>query len=502
MRLPLWGVALAIFALALALRLPKLNLRPFHADEAVHAEKFRQIWKEWDRRTYRYDPNEFHGPTIYYAALPSVLVSGRKTFATLEEADLRRTIAIAGAALSPLLLLFRRRIAPGALLWAGLFLALSPSLVFYSRYYIQEVFLVGFTLLFLAFASRGQPIAAGLAAGAMIATKETAVLSLGAAVVSWLAVRGGFKTLPWRAIGIGAGVAVVTAYIILSGLFTSPTAPLGYFQTFTPWLKRAGGGGEALHAHPWLYYLQSYFWQVTPTRPIWTEGFLALLGIAGAVFGRKSPEVRFLSIFTILLTVGYAAIPYKTPWCGLNFLAPLAILAGIGAYELLSRPKSKIIKALLALPLLAGSAHLGWLAYQTNYVYYTDRYNPYVYSPTLPDAQNLARRIERMASTHPDGEHITIKVISRDDYCWPLPWYLRRFEKVGYWSGTVPADPNAPLVLASPKFEEALTKKLPNHEIKGMHGLRLGVFYDLFVEKSLWESYRKRYGDSVDDEEY
>lgn len=499
MRLPLWGVALAIFALALALRLPKLNLRPFHADEAVHAAKFRDIW---EKGKYQYDPNEFHGPTIYYAALPTVGVSGHKTFGDLEEADLRRAIAIVGAALSPLLLLLYRRIAPGALLWAGLFLALSPSLVFYSRYFIQEVFLVGFTLLFLAFASRGQPIAAGLAAGIMIATKETAVLTLGAGLVSWLAVRGGFKSLPWKSLGIGTGVAVITAYIILSGFFSSPAAPLGYFKTYTPWLNRAGGGGEGQHAHPWWDYLQRYFWQVTPTRPIWTEGFLALLGLIGAVLTRKSPEARFLGIFTLLLVIGYTAIPYKTPWCGLNFLAPLVVLAGIGANELISRPESKAIKALFACLLAIGSAHLGWLAYQTNYVYYTDRYNPFVYSPTLPDAQELTKRMERLAQGHPDGTKMTIKIVSRDGYYWPLPWYLRRFENIGYWSGAVPTDPNAPLVLASPKFEETLMEKLPNHEIKGMHGLRLGVFYDLFVEKRLWESYRKRYGSSVDDEEY
>jgi uncharacterized protein (TIGR03663 family) len=494
MRLSLWGVALALFFLALALRLPRLDNRPFHADEAVHAAKFRDVW---EGKGYRYDPDEFHGPTLYYAALPGVALRGHRTFGELTEADLRHAPAVFGAALCLFPLLLHRRIGSGGALWAGAFLALSPSLVFYSRYYIQEVFLIGFTLLFLSFAPRDRPILAGLAAGLMLATKETAALTFFAAGTGWLIVRGGGKRLPWKALGQGAAVAALTAYVVLSGFFSHPDAPLGYVMSYVPWLKRAGGA--ELHVLPWWDYLARYFWSLTPRRPLWTEGFLLILGILGATLGRKRAEVRFLALFCAIQLIAYSTIPYKTPWCGLNFIAPLALLAGIGGAELTGRVRK--LRPVVTLGLLLGGVHLLWLAWQTSFVFPIDRANPLVHSPTLPDAQTLATRLERIAASGADGLKTPVFVVSRDGYYWPLPWLLRRFERVGYFVGAVPQNSDAPLVLTSPKFEEVLGEKLESHEIKGMHGLRLGVFYTLFVEKGLWDAYRKKHGSAVDDEE-
>ncbi len=506
MKVPPWAVALLLFALALGLRLPQLNLRPFHADEAVHAEKFRVLW---ERGSYRYDPSEFHGPTIYYAALPVVALSGHRTFGELTESDLRRAIALVGAALVPLLLLLfppppadPRSSGGGgtALLWAGGFCAISPALVFYSRYFIQEIFLIAFTLGFLAFASRKQPIGAGIFAGLMIATKETAILTFFAALMAYLVVRGRTHRLPWKSLALGAGIALIVAYLTLSGLLREPAAPLGYFQTYAPWLRRAGGA--ELHAHPWSDYFQRYFWQATPGKPLWTEGLFLLLGILGAVLGwKKSKEVQFVTIFTGLLMGIYALIPYKTPWCGLNFLFPLTILAGFGTAELISRAKKLWIQVFIVIGVLLGSFHLLWLACQTNFVYFTDLKNPYVYSPTLPDAQKLAVRLERIAQAHPDGLNVTVQVISRDGYYWPLPWELRRFKNVGYWTGALPENLSAPIILTSPKFEMALQARLPRHRLRGMHGLRMGVFYDLFVEKTLWDDYQKTPAARLDDDE-
>src|SRR5262245_49787004 len=87
---------IAIIALAAKLRLPELGNRPFHGDEAVHAFKFRDIW---EHGVYKYDPNEFHGPTLYYAALPTVYLNGRHSFAETRESDYRLATAIFGIAL-------------------------------------------------------------------------------------------------------------------------------------------------------------------------------------------------------------------------------------------------------------------------------------------------------------------------------------------------------------------------------------------------------------------
>jgi len=62
---------LLVALVALALRLPHLAHRPMHSDEAVNAVKFGQLLEE---RFYRYDPHEYHGPTLnYFTLIPTWL---------------------------------------------------------------------------------------------------------------------------------------------------------------------------------------------------------------------------------------------------------------------------------------------------------------------------------------------------------------------------------------------------------------------------------------------
>ena len=79
--------ALVLLAVAaLGLRLPKLGLRPMHNDEGVNAMKFGALWVN---NSYKYDPNEFHGPTLPYMTLPSALLSGTRDFNQFTELTYR-----------------------------------------------------------------------------------------------------------------------------------------------------------------------------------------------------------------------------------------------------------------------------------------------------------------------------------------------------------------------------------------------------------------------------
>src|SRR5690242_3181107 len=116
-------------------RLADLGNRPFHGDEAVHAFKFLELLKHG---VYTYDANEFHGPTLYYAVLPFAWLHDRHNLADFLEQDFRLPIALFGAAMVLLLAPLTSGLGRRAVLIAGLFTAISPALVFYSRYYIQE----------------------------------------------------------------------------------------------------------------------------------------------------------------------------------------------------------------------------------------------------------------------------------------------------------------------------------------------------------------------------
>src|SRR5271168_3886521 len=91
---------LAVLALAAALRLPELDLRPMHNDEAVNAMKFGALWTD---NNYKYDPNEFHGPTLPYFTLPAALLNPAGNFNDFNEATFRVVAAGFGVALIVLL---------------------------------------------------------------------------------------------------------------------------------------------------------------------------------------------------------------------------------------------------------------------------------------------------------------------------------------------------------------------------------------------------------------
>jgi predicted membrane-bound mannosyltransferase len=61
---------------------------------------------------YRYDPNDHHGPTLYYFTLPSAWVRGQKTLASLDERTLRVVPALFGAGLILLIFTLRRDLGP------------------------------------------------------------------------------------------------------------------------------------------------------------------------------------------------------------------------------------------------------------------------------------------------------------------------------------------------------------------------------------------------------
>src|SRR5882762_6462734 len=141
-----WSALAVLLAIAgaLALRVPKLNTRPLHNDEAVNAVKVSELWQQG---RYAYDPGEYHGPTLHYATLPFLWLSGARNSDELADATLRLAPVVCGVGLILLLLLFADGLGRPAVAWAAIFTAISPAMVFYSRYFIHEMLLLFFTAL-------------------------------------------------------------------------------------------------------------------------------------------------------------------------------------------------------------------------------------------------------------------------------------------------------------------------------------------------------------------
>jgi len=518
-------------AASAAMLLPKLALRPMHTDEAVHAWKLGDLL---ERNYYRYDPNEFHGPTLNYLTLPVADLRGRHTYASLDEVTLRLVPAICGIALVLAAMLLLDALGGWAVAAAALLTALSPAMSYYSRYYIMEVPLVLFTFLLIAAGYRyarggrlGWCVLAGAAAGLMYATKETWVFAIAAMAVAlgaaaiWRRIVGsgmGASAGPltgtpmllrqrlwnWRVLAALAAWAIV-AGVFFSSFFTNARGAIDAVAAYAHAFGRALGGsaeGGNLHLHPWQFYLQSLFYTNYPGRgPVWTEAFIGVLAVAGIAAGftgrglgkADGRLVRFLAVYTVVLMGIYTAMPYKTPWCVLSPLHGMILLAGVGAGAIVRWMPRVWLKAALCVVLLAGAAHLGRLAYLTNFRYYADRRNPWAYAPTLPDVIKLGQRAEGLASVAPAGYHMRINVITPDPHDqWPLPWYLRRFDRVAYFIDDVPANPDAPMIIfrpeAWPRLETRLKDK-DNYQYEHF-GLRPAVVLIVGIRADLWKKYR------------
>ena len=508
-------------------RIPSLDSRPMHADESVQAAIARDLWQSG---TYAYDPNEFHGPTLPYATLVSLCLSGHSDFSETTEATYRIVPAVFGAGLVLLLWFLADGLGRTATGCAAVLMAISTPMVYYSRYFIHETLLVFFTLAAIAAGYRyfrsGRwqwCVAAGVCVGLMQATKETCALSylaaFGALFLEWLHrrfVQGerGHRMLPrpvWH-LGLSFVTAVVVAALFLSSFFANPRGPLDGLLTYLPWLGRAGGG--AAHGHLWYdYFIRLGFWRVD-SGPIWSEGLILTLAAVGllAAFvpnARRSSEgdiefLRWTGFYTVGLAAAYSVIPYKTPWCLLQFLLGMILLAGVGAATLVRarfpfvakspRLVTNVVRSMIIAGLLAACGHLIWQSYRASYVFSADPRNPYVYAHTLPSMTRFAKDIEELRISADMSDQATVQVVWPDPYYWPLPWYLRRFEQVEYWDKVPEAAPS-PFVISSPQFDEALTKKLDEtHLMTGFYGLRPGVLAQLWVRMDVWETHLRRLG--------
>jgi uncharacterized protein (TIGR03663 family) len=471
---------LAATILALALRLPRLQQRPMHGDEAVHAIKFGKLLEEG---VYTYDPDEYHGPTLNYLTLIPAWLTGAANLTQVSEFTLRIVPVFFGVCLILLLLLVARPLGTGATVYAAVLTAVSPAMVFYSRYYIQEVLLVCFTFGAIASGCRyarnrsmAWALLAGVFLGLMHASKETCVIAFGSMVLALLLTllmqrRDGslltaLKTVRrshWAG-GLAAG-AIVSA-LFHSSFLTNPGGILDSIHTYTTYLGRASG--NALHLHPWSYYLEMLVYFRYGDGPIWTEALIVLLAVVGLVAAMtkkglssaNSPLVRFIAFYTIIMTVVYSAVPYKTPWCLLGFLHGMILLAGVGAVVAVRLVPNVLPRLIVLFLLFDTSVHLTWEACRASYTFDADSRNPYVYAHPTAEVFTIVRAIEEYAGAHEDGRNMPIEVICPGDDYWPLPWYLRAFTRVRWSNQVVDDTDSAPLIIASPEVEGALTNKL------------------------------------------
>ena len=414
-----------LLGLALAVRLAWLALRPPHSDEGVNGWFVEKLLQSG---FYRYDPENYHGPLHYYLLAAARLLFGRNLW------SLRLPTVVFGAAAVWLAARCEDALGRRTAWAAALLLAVSPAMVLYSRWAIHESDFLFFSLLafrgLCRWSVRPAPLAVwqvGIGAAGLLLTKEVWIVHVvcaGAAWVLWRQSRRWLPELPmarppWREAAVVAGACLAVTALFYAGFGRDPAGLSRFFAPFTIWTDRAIEG--AGHEKPWHYWLGLLARYEQP----------ALLGLAASPLAAllAPPALRLLAIYAGGIFVAYSLVPYKTPWCVLQLVWPLAFTAAWAIERGAARLRRPALGTTAVLLLAVASAAFAW---RVNALRYDDEAEPYVYVQTyrngLAPVQWLLRAAERDPSLREAPIHVVMGL------SWPIPWLLSDFTHTGHWT--------------------------------------------------------------------
>jgi uncharacterized protein (TIGR03663 family) len=426
---------------ALLIRLPDVQSRPFHTDEAVNAFLLEETF---ERGGFKYRAHDHHGPTLFFAAAAILRPAGATKVSQMEPWMLRLISVAFGALAAASMYAFAHYVGINAAHASALLVGISAPFVYYSGIFIHEsLLLLLFAWFLLAYWRMHEgtgawrwAAAAGVLAGTMAATKETAAVILPCVAGAVLIVR---RTTLRNYVLVGAA-SVVAVLVFFSDFGLHPSKAFDLFRAIAPQIGR-GTGNE--HAHPWYTYFQ---WTFAPTGTgiPWSGWLVAGLALVGCRHGWANPFLRTVAVSAALLIVVFTALPYKTPWLMLIPLFLITLLAGAGLARIWSTGRSTgIVTTALLGALLATDTYARCLRSST------DPENALAYSPSSPDLARLENDLNALLATLPDGRETVIQVIATD--YWPLPWTLRHFPRTGYWPQPVNVWDDA-VVLTGPEY--------------------------------------------------
>ncbi|MCK9631318.1 MAG: TIGR03663 family protein [Methanoregula sp.] len=460
-------VFLLILIIAFILRFWQLDLKLLHHDEAIHSWFSFQLLT---KNTWIYDPS-YHGPFLYF------VTAGM--FSALGDSDLvaRLLPVLFGFLLIPLVYCIYRLgyIDRNQTLIVGLFIAISPDMIYFSRFLRHDIFMLFFTFLLIVtlfyYFERGQFryvfIAAIATAGALCCKEEMPALLLIIGSYFLISLWWGRYSLPQRGkrdFIIFTLLVIALCCTLYTGFWGHPETIVGenfgieaggvhFDYTTTGWYQAVDHWTEMHNMQrlggPWFYYLPFDLLYELPIFILAIIGTIQILfsGSGFSLFYRrvrnwitfrqfqisagdlaavstnqlnrahqtnvKSEEFFRFCLYWMLLTMAfYAYVGEKVPWLIIPQLLPMCFVA---VYKLNWQ------KMALA---LAGCIFLIVMAWHVAYIP-ADFNEPIVQVQNSEDMREVIQLMETSDKV----------IIASKDY-WPLPWYFRgdRWDKITLFS--------------------------------------------------------------------
>jgi len=433
-----------ILALAAFLRLYKLDNRPAHFDEGGgHAIGARELLNTGN---YVYDP-DFHGPFLYHITALTFYLFG------MSDITLRITQALLGIGTVLILFPLRKYLSKISFLLLSLSIAISPSLVYYSRFAVHDSYFVFFTtasIVFLFLYSKTQKdiyfysFAASLAF--LFTVKENSFIFVGVLGIYFL-VEFLFSLKKGKTLNAKIKnslndildwikdnkkmilISIVIFVFIFSAVYTTFFRHMGNLvraitQPFIHWLKKTTE--HSGFVQPYTFYLRIL------TDYEFVIFYPAILGIFCVIIENNS-YTRFTSIFGLLILLIFLLMPYKEPNNIVHVVLPLALSSGM-FFEVISKKIKREILLTIAISVVLISFYTLSICWKLSFVKYSDEDNYLVYVQTVDDIKPMLKMIKDI--TDKRGKDIAITVdVPQTEY--PLSWYFRDYTNVRYISEKV-----------------------------------------------------------------
>lgn len=188
---PQWLLFFASVLIGLMLRWTMLDMRPYHHDESLHGMYGRYFYDFPNANFYKYDPM-LHGPMLYNSMRFIYAMFGDSLWAA------RTPVCIMGSLFMLVPFLYRRFFIPSVTLLLTATVALSPTMVYWSRFLREDYWVISgmlCTLFGCTIASRAwKPFLVLLGITIQWCTKENVFVTI-AVVVGFLAFEACFQYL-------------------------------------------------------------------------------------------------------------------------------------------------------------------------------------------------------------------------------------------------------------------------------------------------------------------
>ncbi len=272
---------------------------------------------------------------------------------------------------------------------------------------------------------------------------------------------------------LGIITFALVSVVFFSSFFTYENGISAAFEAYNIWTKT----GSTDHASngTWAYLK----WLAGAEGPILILGFL---GTVIAFWKATHRFAMFAGLWGFGLFAAYTIIPYKTPWIAINFVLPMALVAGYAINELAGE-RDRWLR--MAAKIFAGTALVICLfqCIELNFFRYDDDRRPYVYVHSMRGMNEMIGKIEHIAKVSRKGEQTKIIITSPEN--WPLPWSLNQYKGAAFF-GSVVKTPDAEAVIGQTTQRETLDKEYSaTHVVTGTYALRPGVDLLLYIRKDL-----------------